>query len=435
MDSLWTKNRTPLDFPSLKGDISTDVLIIGGGMAGVLCARELTARGIDCALVEAKTVGSGVTCGTTAVLTAQHDTLYTKLINRFGRERARQYLHANLDAVERFRTLAQRIPCDFEDTPSVMYSLTDEEEFRREAEVLRSLGFHAEFQKKTRLPFDVAGAVRFPGMAQFHPLKFLCGAARGLNIYQHTFVRKINAGIAITDNGNIRANKIIIATHFPFINKHGLYFMKMYQTRSFVIALSDAPELGGTYVDASENGMYFRNYGGLLLVGGGDRRTGKDAGDFNKVRDFIRHYFGQTTEKYAWAAQDCTRLDGVPYIGRYSPSMPNLYVATGFNEWGMTSSMAASSILSDLIQGKENPYAPVFSPQRSMLRPQLFANLGATLVNFVTPTTKRCPHLGCALQWNKAEKSWGCPCHGSRFDERGRLIDNPAMRDAKIKEK
>ena len=152
MDSLWTKDRTPPDFPTLKGDISTDVLIIGGGIAGVLCARELTARGIDCALVEAKTVGSGVTCGTTAVLTAQHDTLYTKLIKRFGRERARQYLHANLDAVERFRTLAQKIPCDFEDTPSIMYSLTDEEEFRREAKVLRSLGFQAEFQKKTRLP-------------------------------------------------------------------------------------------------------------------------------------------------------------------------------------------------------------------------------------------------------------------------------------------
>lgn len=432
MDSLWTMDVTPPDFPKLKGDISTEVLVIGGGMAGVLCARELTARGIDCALAEAGTVGSGVTRGTTAVLTAQHDTSYATLIRRFGREKARQYLHANLDAVARFRALAKDIPCDFEDAPSVMYTLTDEDGFRREAEAVRSLGFTAEFQKKTRLPFDVAGAVRFPGMAQFHPLKFLFCAARGLAVYQNTFVRRIDDNIAITGNGRIRARKIVVATHFPFVNSRGLYFMKLYQTRSFVIALEDAPDLGGTYVDASEDGMYFRNYGGLLLVGGGDKRTGKDAGGFNKVRAFIRHHFPHATEKFAWATQDCTSLDGVPYIGRYSPSTPDLYVATGFNEWGMTSSMAASSILADLIEGKENPYAPVFSPQRSMLRPQLFANLGATLADFIIPTAKRCPHLGCALQWNNAEHSWDCPCHGSRFDEHGHLIDNPAMRNAKV---
>lgn len=432
MDSLWTMDVTPPDFPMLKGDISTEVLVIGGGMAGVLCARELTARGIDCALAEAGFVGSGVTRGTTAVLTAQHDTLYTKLIKRFGAEKARQYLHANLDAVARFRALAKDIPCDFEDAPSVMYTLTDEDGFRREAEVVRSLGFTAEFQKKTRLPFDVAGAVRFPGMAQFHPLKFLYGAAEGLTVYENTFVRRLEGTAARTDGGTIRAKRVVVASHFPFLNGRGLYFMKLYQMRSFVVALENAPDLGGTYVGTAEGDMYFRNYKNLLLVGGGDHRTGTKGGGFPAVRDFVRRRFPEAAEKYAWASQDCMSLDGVPYIGRYSPALPDVLVATGFNEWGMTSSMVAASVLADRIAGRENEFAAVFDPERGMFKKQLFVNLGSTLGHFVLPTAKRCPHLGCALTWNEAEGTWDCPCHGSRFDRHGRLIDNPAMRDARV---
>lgn len=432
MEYLWSENITPPEFPALSGEKTTDILVIGGGMAGVLCARELSARGLDCMLVEAKTIGSGVTRGTTAVLTAQHDTLYTTLMRRFGEERARQYLEANLRALERFRALSREIPCDFEEVPSVMYSLCDAEELKREVKTLKSFGVPVEFATKTHLPFPVAGAVRYPGMAQFHPLKFLYGAAQNLNIFEHTFVRRIDGDVVATDKGKIRAKKIVVATHFPFVNSRGLYFMKMYQMRSFVVALENVPELGATYVDSGENGIYLRNYEKLLLVGGGDRRTGASGGGFDEVRGFIRHYFPLAREKYAWAAQDCMSLDGVPYIGRYSPNTPELYVATGFNEWGMTTSMAAASIIADLIEGKENPYAPVFSPERTMLRPQLFVNLGSTLVNFLTPSLKRCSHLGCALQWNKQEHTWDCPCHGSRFDEHGRLIDNPAMKDSRV---
>jgi len=119
-------------------------------------------------------------------------------------------------------------------------------------------------------------------------------------------------------------------------------------------------------------------------------------------------------------------LDDVPYIGRYSKNTPGLYVAAGFNKWGMTSSMAAALVLTDLITGKENPYAGVFSPSRSMLRPQLALNAMEAAVDLLTPTAPRCPHMGCALKWNGAERSWDCPCHGSRFREGGKLIDNPA---------
>lgn len=432
MEYLWehaviTPRRAPLT-----ADISADVLVIGGGMAGVLCARALTERGAGCLLVEAKTLGSGVTKGTTAVLTAQHDTLYTTLIRRFGIEKAKQYLDANLDAVGRFRRMAEDIPCDFEERPSLMYSRTDAKKLEREVDTLRSLGFSAEFTTQSGLPFSIAGAVRYPSMAQFHPLKFLYGAAKELHIYENTFVRRIEDGVAYTDKHRITAKHIIVATHFPFINRRGLYFMKMHQRRSFVLALENVVPPVDTCVETGGEGMYFRSYGDLFLVGGGDRRPGGRGGGLAAVRDYVRRWFPQAREKYAWAAQDCMSLDGVPYIGRYSSAVPNLYVATGFNEWGMTSSMAAAQILADAIEGRENPYAPVFSPQRSMLRLQLAANLGATLGDFVLPTPKRCPHLGCALRWNPEEKTWECPCHGSRFDAHGHLINNPAMRDAKL---
>lgn len=431
MDSLWSKTVERPDFPQLSGDAACDVLIIGGGMAGVLLAKELHQRNVDYLLIEAKRIGSGTTQGTTAVLTAQHDTLYENLIRRFGEEKARQYLKANLDAVERFRALSADIPCDFEEKPSFMFSRMDDRALRREAQTVRRLGFPAQFVTKTRLPFPVAGAVIYPDMAAFHPLKFCYGIAQGLNIRENTFAQRIDRDLVVTDRGTIRAKKIVIAAHFPFINSRGLYFMKLYQMRSYIVALENAPDLGGTYVNMDENGMYFRNVGDLLLVGGGDRRTGRGCG-FEQVRGFIRHVFPMAHEKFAWAAQDCMSLDGVPYIGLYSRATPELFVATGFNEWGMTSAMVASQLLADRIEGKQNPYAPVFSPQRSMLRAQLLVNLGVTLADFVIPTFKRCSHMGCALVWNETEHSYDCPCHGSRFDEHGHVIDNPAMKQSRV---
>lgn len=423
---LWYNDLTPPEFPTLNGDRDTDVLIIGGGMAGILCALRLREAGIDHILLEAKRIGSGITKGTTAVLTAQHDTLYYDMIKSFGRQRSRQYLYANLKAVDRFRALSARFPCDFEDKPSVMYTTGDPDRLRREAKAVRSLGFDAEFTTDVPLPFPVTGAVSYPGMAQFHPLKFLYSVSRGLNIYENTFVRKIKGRTAITDHGNIRAKKIIIASHFPFINRHGLYFMKLYQQRSYIIALEGAPDLGCTVDNADEDGVYMRNYKDLLIIGAGTHRTGKRGG-FETVRRFAKQYFPGAKERFAWANQDCVSLDGVPYIGRYSPGMPDVYVASGFNLWGMTTSMIAAGILCDMVQGKKNDYADVFPPDRSILHGQLFCNAGETVLDLATPTVKRCPHMGCALKWNPAEGSWDCPCHGSRFDADGRLKEGPAM--------
>ena len=196
-----------------------------------------------------------------------------------------------------------------------------------------------------------------------------------------------------------------------------------------MLALKNAPIPEGMYLDAQENGLSFRSWGDNLLLGGGGHRTGKKGGGWAELEAFAREHYPDANIVSRWATQDCISLDGIPYIGQYSASTPNLYVATGFNKWGMTTSMAAARILTDLVRGRENPYASLFSPSRSILHRQLGVNALESTVNLLTPSRKRCPHLGCALKWNTQEHSWDCPCHGSRFSEDGKLLDNPATGD------
>ena len=202
--------------------------------------------------------------------------------------------------------------------------------------------------------------------------------------------------------------------------------MKLYQHRSYVLALKNAKIPQGMYVDEKGTGLSFRGYGEYLLLGGGGHRTGKGGGAWQELRAFAGKTYPQAREVAHWAAQDCMSLDGIPYIGKYSQNTVDCYVATGFNKWGMSSAMTAAMLLADMVTGKKNPYAQVFDPSRSMLHAQLLVNGVETLANFLIPSKRRCPHLGCVLKWNKAEHSWDCPCHGSRFAEDGRLLDNPA---------
>ena len=432
MDSLWRQTSDLERFPQLEQDIKSQVLIIGGGMAGILCAYLLHQAGIPYVLAEAQTLCSGISGNTTAKITSQHGLIYDQLIRKFGLSGAGEYLRANEVALQRYRELCRKIDCGFQEKDAYVYSLEDRGKIRREVAALKRLGFPGAFCETLPLPFPVAGAVRYPNQAQFHPLQFVAAISRGLHIYEHTPVRELAGTTAITDHGKITAKQVIVATHFPFLNRHGSYFLKLYQHRSYVIALENAPYVDGMYVDEAPAGMSFRRYEDLLLVGGGDHRTGKKGGGWRELREFARRHYPDAVEKYHWAAQDCMTLDGVPYIGPYSARTPDLYVATGFNKWGMTSSMVSAMILCDLVQGKAHPWARVFSPSRTILRPQLAVNGLEAAVNFLTPTARRCPHLGCALKWNPCEHTWDCPCHGSRFTEDGKLIDNPATGDLRL---
>ncbi len=427
MNSIWNEIEK-IEFPKLQGHIKTDVLIVGGGMCGILCAYMLKNAGVDCVLVEADRILSGITNATTAKITFQHGLIYHKIIKKYGKENAYLYYESQKSALDMLAKIASEIHAELEWCSSFVYSVNNRSVIEKEVETLESIGCNVEFCTNTELPFDVAGAVRVENQAKFHPLKFGYGLARNLQIYEKTQVLDLRTAAVITDNGSINAKKVIVATHFPFINKHGLYFLKMYQHRSYVLALENAQTFRDMYVDEQQDGLSFRNHGSLLLLGGGSHRTGSDGGNWKELREFAQKYYPDAQETSHWATQDCMTLDSVPYIGQYSKLTDNLYVATGFNKWGMTSSMVSAMVLSDLICRGESKYKKVYSPSRTMLHPQLAVNVFESVKGLLTPRKPRCPHMGCVLKYNKQEHSWDCPCHGSRFDKDGKLIDNPATK-------
>lgn len=429
--SIWTDGVETPRFAPLKEDIKTDVLIVGGGLAGILCAYKLQRAGVNYVVAEAGRICDGITKNTTAKVTAQHGFIYHDLLKKFGVERTRAYWEANTAAVKEYARLAKNIDCSFEEKDAYTYSLRDHKKVERELSALERIGAEATYADQLPLPFSVAGAVRFKKQAQLHPLRFLAAIAKDLRIFEETKVLELLPHEAVTSGGRIAAKKIVVATHFPFINKHGSYFLKMYQHRSYVLALKNAPNVKGMYVDEHEKGLSFRNHGDLLFLGGGSHRTGEKGGNWEELTRYKEEYYPQAEIVAKWATQDCMTLDGAPYIGPYSKRTRDLYVATGFNKWGMTSAMVAADILTDMILEKENPYAATFSPSRSILRAQLAVNGVKAVLNLLTPTVPRCPHLGCALKYNKQERSWDCPCHGSRFTEDKKLIDNPATGDIK----
>lgn len=478
MGSVWSETCALPKRAALEEDVTADVAVIGAGMAGLLCAYELSQRGAEVVVLEASRTASGMTQNTTAKITAQHGLIYDRITHQYGAHMAAQYARANTAAIERYRSIAKQrgIECDLQTCSAFVYSLNDQEPIAREAEAARKAGIDAYVTQDTELPFEVAAALRFGSQAQFHPLKFLQGIVNELEIYENTMVRSIDGQAVTTDRGTVSAKKIIVATHYPFINTPGYYFVKMYQQRSYVLGLTNANPVENMYIGADEDAAYsFRSYGDLLLFGGEAHHTGdnREGGCYERLYTAAREYYPEAAAKYRWSAQDCMTPDGIPYIGLYSHSLPELYVATGFNKWGMTSSMVASQILADMAQGKENENAAVFSPQRFSVTGSaaaLAANAASAVAGlsktaFSVPTTLAedlvvghggiveldghkvgvykddsgevfavstiCTHLGCQLAWNPDEKTWDCPCHGSRFDYRGRLISGPAMEDLK----
>ena len=475
MQSVWSDSCKFEKRKVLDKDIKTDVLVIGAGIAGILTAYMLRENGKEVVLIDKDEVCSGNTKNTTAKITSQHDLIYDKLISEFGLDMAKQYAKANELAIEKYEEIIteRKIDCEFERHSAYVYSLNEVDKIKKEVEAAKKLGICAEFVQNTNLPFEVKGAVKFNNQAQFNPLKFLNHISKDLLIYEHTRALEIKENLVITNRGNITANNIVVATHYPIMNTPGYYFMRMHQERSYVIALENADNIEGMYIDVEKNGCSFRNYKDLLLLGAIDQRTGENekGGCYDKLRKIAKDLYPNSKEKYHWSAQDCMTIDNIPYIGKYSDETENIYVATGFNKWGMTSSMVAAIIISDMILGKYNDFSEIFSPKRfdlSLSISNMAKDITETTKNFIAqkiyiPSSKiehiknghagiveyngekvgvyknnegkefivttKCPHLGCQLSWNADELSWDCPCHGSRFDYKGKLIDSPATKD------
>jgi len=430
MNSVWNETVSRDKKPALCEDRTADVLVIGGGMCGILTAHFLKEAGARPIVVEGSRIGGGVTQNTTAKITAQHGLIYADLLARFGRERALQYYSSNTEAIAQYHALAEQLPCDFEYKTAHVYSTNRKDKLEREAEAYQKLNIPARLVESLDLPLQTVGAVTMEGQAQFHPLKLLYALSEGLEIYEDTFVQKLEGNTAHISRGKITAERIVLATHYPLVNILGLYFLKLYQHRSYVLALEGAPSVDGMFLDEQEAGLSFRTYEDLLLVGGGDHKTGKKDGGLSVLKRFVKGAYPEAQVKCHWATQDCMSLDKVPYIGRHSGGRSDLYVASGFNKWGMTGSMVAAQVLTDLIIQGHGEYEALYVPRRSILTKQLISNIGAA-AGLLTPGAPRCTHMGCKLHENAAEQSWDCACHGSRFDLNGQVITGPAKKELK----
>lgn len=450
MESVWVKGSEIGKREPVPGDMEAPVVVIGAGLAGILTAYYLKQEGIRAVVLEADRIGSGQTKNTTAKITSQHNLIYSRLIRTFGTRMAEHYAGANEAAIGEYEKLIREkgIDCGFVRCPAYLYSQAGAEILKREAEAAESLGIKASFGTDCELPFQVTGVARFDRQARFHPLEFLAGIAGEVEVYEQSKVLKVEGGRVETARGAVTAEHIVFAAHYPFINVPGYYFARMHQERSYVVALEGAERPEGMYLGIDPGGLSFRSCGDLLLLGGGSHRTGVNPKEtagvgcrYAMLRNRSQEIYPGCREVLRWAAQDCVTLDGLPFIGRFSRRRPCWYVATGFGKWGMTSSMVSARILTALITGRDCQEADIFSPERRFTAQAAkeLAVHGAYTVkglakHFLPPGKGRiisnCPHMGCRLEWNPEEESYDCPCHGSRFDREGHLIDGPAQTDS-----
>ena len=490
--SLWIESTPETAYAALGDAVQVDVAVVGGGIAGITVARLLKQAGKTVAVLDSKRILHGATGYTTAKVTAAHSTAYSTITKRFGDGGARVYAEANQGALDLIaRTIEEeRIDCELERKSNYVYAESPAERSRIEEEVeaARRAGLGATLVEETPLPYPVECAFRLDDQAQFHPRKYLLPLAQALvgdgsHVFEETRVLGVHGNGPLrveTDRGDLRARDVVIASHLPILDR-GFFFAKAHPERSYAIACRIAPEQDpdGMYINVGSPTRSVRtardDEGMLLLLGGEGHKPGADAdteGRYRALEEFGRRHWQADGAAYRWSTQDYSPLDGVPYVGRLTRRGDHVYVATGFRKWGMTNGTAAAIILADLILGRANPWAELFDSKR--LKPlasaATFVRENASVArHFVGDRLDRgdaaaldglapgegrlvrlggrktaayrddagrlhalspvCTHLGCHVKWNPAERSWDCPCHGSRFSGEGSVIQGPATRD------
>jgi len=380
MSSYWVDSTLNTNFPKLDSNISSDICIIGGGITGIATAYKLKDSGLKVTLLEASKIGMGVSANTTAKITSQHGLFYNYLINSFGFETAKKYLDSNEEAIKDIENIVttENIDCGFEHQVNYVYTCSKDyiQKIKNEADSVKALGLDAKLITETPLPFDVKIALGFPNQAKFHVRKYILGLLPTLSntqIFEDSKViniKKENNRYKVYSNNNIVDCKyVVIATHYPIKNFPGMYFLKMYQDKSYVIGVDiKKPLFDGMYISAETPVTSFRLTEKILLIGGSGHKTGKNNIDLDKsylnLENYIKSIYPEAEIKYRWTTEDCVTLDKIPYIGRFSNLFNNMYVATGYKKWGMTTSHVAAKIISDDILGKENKYASIYSATR-----------------------------------------------------------------------
>ena len=498
MNSLWLNEKTKEKFPKLEKDLETQVCIIGAGIFGISTAYYLTQKGYNVTILERDKIANRVTGHTTAKITSQHGLIYHYLLNQYGREFARKYYLANQKSIQEIEKIItqNQIECDFERQNSCVYTINQSEleKIEEELQALKELDIETSKIEKTPLSFEIVSGIEFKNQAQFNPIKYIDGLVKRITdtkgkIFENTLCYDIkrdgDSYICYTENNTVKAKYVVLASHYPFINFPGVYFAKMYQSSSYVIGIDTKSELfDGMYINIQSPIYSFRTAKDadkkILLLGGGDHKTGENTSyqdSYGLLEEKAKQWYQNCEIKYRWSTRDCITLDKIPYIGEFSNTLPNMYVGTGFNKWGMTSSNVAARVITDKIIGEENEYSEVFEATR--LNPIVNKD---EVKNMVSQTVKSlvverieepekvkndeislddlkqetgqiiewngekvgvykdiegkifavkpvCTHLGCILNWNDADKTWDCPCHGSRFDYTGKNLYNPALKD------
>jgi glycine/D-amino acid oxidase-like deaminating enzyme/nitrite reductase/ring-hydroxylating ferredoxin subunit len=490
--TYWREIELPA-FKSLDQDIKVDVAIVGAGITGITAAYLLTKEGKKVAILEAGGVLNGTTGHTTAKLTAQHGLIYDEFINHFGKEKARLYYESMMTAVQFVENTVNEkdIKCDFSKQDAYVYATTDEyvDKLKIEWEAYKSLDIDGALKDSIPLNIPAKASLMMRNQAQYHPLKFLKAlldeaVQAGCSVYENTvaddIVDDFSEPKVITKNGQrVTAKHVIIASHFPFYDKPGLYFARMYADRSYAIGVKTKQEYpGGMYISADSPSRSIRytpldNGESLLIIGGENHKTGQGVDTlkhFEELQVFTEEVFDIKEYQYRWSAQDNVTLDKMPYIGPYTEERKNVLVATGYKKWGMATGILAGHILKDYIIGGTNRYAELYSPSRFHADPDLKevistnADVAKHLLKgkleivekvpddlqegegsvvmyrgkragaykdkdgklYIVDTT--CTHLGCECEWNHAEKSWDCPCHGSRYSYAGDVIEGPTKK-------
>lgn len=487
--SLWVETTSIPNWPTFEGDLQVDVAVIGAGISGLSVAARLKQDGARVAVIEAGRIASGATGYTTAKVTSQHNLIYADLVDNAGHEHARQYAGANEAAIAEIARNIEEIgiDCDFHRADAHVYTSDPQqvEGIQREVEAAISLGLPATFTEETGLPYPIAGAVKFRDQAMFHPRKYCLGLAEhiagdGSHVFENTQATNVECDgdcVVTTDTGTIRAGHVVMATHIPFLVKGG-YFAKTHPARSYAVAAKlRTPVLSDMYIGIdspirslrphTENGEAWQ------IIGGEGHKVGQDPDTsqrYKALENWTRDHFDVESIEYRWSAQDYMAVDSVPYIGPITNNTERILIATGFNKWGMTTGAVAGMILSDTINGRTSEYADVFASTRMDIgrsaRNFLLENanvakrfIGDRLRTLSVPDISElgpdeggivnangekvaayrddsgalhavspiCTHLGCQVTWNTGERTWDCPCHGSRFGIDGDVIQGPAI--------
>lgn len=493
--SYWIDSTSEENFPSLTSDILVDVAIIGGGIVGLTAATLLKQAGKKVAVVDAKQIGMGVSGHTTAKVTSLHQLIYADLIKEVGEEKARLYAESNQAAVEKVASLVDQyqIDCDFSRQSAYTFARPDDDlsKIEKEIEAAIKLGLPASFVQETSLPFPIAGAIKLDHQVQFHVRKYLLHLAKNLvgdgsYVFENTKVVDVkgeNPCSVVTEKHLVYAQDVLVTTHLPILNR-GLFFAKTYPKRSYIIGATIVPEKApqGMFIGYGNEYHSIRTTpdpdgGLLLLVGGESHKVGEKTHTqecYDALYAYARQHFEIGDIKYHWSTQDMVSFDKIPFIGKLTPIDNHIYVATGFSLWGMSNGTLSGMILSDLILGRENPWVSLYDATRvtPFVTPNSLKSTVDLGVHFLGDRLKGigassedlevgegkifnikgeqvaaykdetgevhsvsavCTHLGCIVNWNEAEKSWDCPCHGARYSCKGAILHGPAIQELEIK--